>query len=67
MVSVEEAMNTSVYAVGPDAPLDEVAGEMAGHKYGSAVVLQNGKVVGIFTTVDACRALQELLHGRLAK
>src|SRR4051812_22955657 len=67
VVTVEDAMSTNVYAVGPDAPLDEVALEMAEHKYGSVVVLQNNKVVGIFTTVDACRALHDLLHGRLAK
>lgn len=65
--TVEDAMSTSVYSVSPDALLDEVATAMAEHKYGSAVVLQNGKVVGVFTTVDACRALAELLHGRLAK
>ncbi len=65
--TVEDAMSTSVYSVHPDAPLDEVAMAMAEHKYGSAVVIQNAKVVGVFTTVDACRALAELLHGRLAK
>lgn len=66
-LNVEEAMSSSVYSVGPDAPLDEVVSAMAEHKYGSAVVMQNGKVVGIFTTVDACRTLAELLHTRLAK
>lgn len=66
-VTVEDAMSTSVYSVGPDAPLDEVAAEMAEHKYGSAVVMQNTKIVGILTTVDICRALSELLRSRLAK
>lgn len=65
--TVEEAMSTAVYSVSPDAALDEVAAMMAEHKYGSAVVLSNAKVVGVFTTVDACRALSELLRGRLAK
>jgi acetoin utilization protein AcuB len=40
---------------------------MGAKKYGSAVVMQNDKVVGIFTTVDLCRAFAELLHSRLAK
>jgi acetoin utilization protein AcuB len=40
---------------------------MAEHKYGCVVVMQNEKVVGIFTTVDVCRAFAEMLHGRLAK
>jgi acetoin utilization protein AcuB len=66
-VKVEDAMSTVVYSVSPEAPLDEVVTTMAEHKYGSAVVMQNQKVVGIFTTVDACRALAELLHTRLAK
>jgi len=66
-VTVEDAMSTTVYSVHPDTPLDEVASAMAEHKYGSAVVMQNTKIVGIVTTVDVCRALAELLRGRLGK
>jgi acetoin utilization protein AcuB len=40
---------------------------MGQKKYGSAVVMQNNKVVGIFTTVDLCRTFAELLETRLAK
>jgi len=58
---VSEAMSPSPYAVAPDAPLSEVVREMAEHKYGSAVVLDHGEVVGVFTTVDALRALSDLL------
>jgi acetoin utilization protein AcuB len=61
-LSVEEAMSTEVYAVSPDVRLDEVAAEMAAHKYGCAVVVIENKVVGIFTLVDVCRALGEILH-----
>ena len=67
VVKVEDAMATVVYSVSPELPLDEVLTTMAEHKYGSAVVMQNEKVVGIFTTVDVCRAFAELLHTRLAK
>jgi acetoin utilization protein AcuB len=66
-VRIDDVMTTHVYTVSPDALLDEVAGEMAAHKYGSAVVVQNGQVVGIFTMVDACSALRDLLHSRLEK
>jgi acetoin utilization protein AcuB len=66
-VSVGEAMSQDPYVVSPDASLDEVVLTMAEKKYGSAVVAQHAKVVGIFTTVDACRAFAELLHTRLAK
>ncbi len=64
-VTVADAMSTEVYSVRPEAPLDEVADDMANKKYGSAVVMQNGKVVGIFTTVDLATALAELLRSRL--
>lgn len=66
-VNVRDAMSSDVYVVSPEAKLDEVVGEMAERKLGSAIVMQNAKVVGILTTVDVCRALAELLHGRLAK
>lgn len=66
-VKVEDAMATVVYSVSPEAPLDEVVATMGEHKYGSAVIMQNEKVVGIFTTVDVCRAFAELLQTRLAK
>jgi acetoin utilization protein AcuB len=64
---VEEAMTEQPYTVDPETPLDQVVRTMAEKKFGSAVVLQNHKVVGIFTTVDACQALSELLQTRLAK
>lgn len=66
-VLVEDAMTQEPYFVEPETPLDQVVGTMAEHKYGCAIVMQNSKVVGIFTTVDACRAFAEMLHGRLAK
>lgn len=65
LVLVAEAMTQDPYLVSPEAPLDEVVGTMADKKYGSAVVTQNNKVVGIFTTVDACRAFSDLLQTRL--
>jgi len=64
--TAEEAMTSSVYSVSPETPLDEVVATMGARKYGSAVVMQNAKVVGIFTTVDLCRAFAELLQTRLS-
>lgn len=57
---ITEAIPQEAYMVSPSTPLREVATEMAEHKYGSAVVMEGNQVVGIFTTVDACRALAEL-------
>jgi acetoin utilization protein AcuB len=65
--TVEDAMLEEPYTVTPETPLDEVVATMAEHKYGSAVIVQNDHVVGVFTTVDACRALSELLNTRLRK
>jgi len=66
-LTIDGAMTEKPYTVSPDMPLDEVVATMAEMKYGSAVVMQNQHVVGVFTTVDACRALSELLTSRLRK
>jgi acetoin utilization protein AcuB len=65
-IAVSEAMTTEPYVVGPETELNEVVSMMAAKKYGCAVVSDNHKVVGIFTTVDACSAFAELLSTRLA-
>jgi acetoin utilization protein AcuB len=59
---VEEAMTAEPYAIARDAALEEVATVMAENKYGSAVVVDRGTVVGLFTTVDALRALASVLR-----
>lgn len=58
-VTVEDAMSESVYSVSPDTPLEEVAAEMAAHKYGAALVTEGGHVRGVFTTIDALLALSD--------
>ena len=63
-VTIEDAMTPDVHAVSPETPLEDVVEAMAQHKYGSTVVMVDAHVVGIFTTVDACRVLGELLHAR---
>lgn len=62
--TVEEAMTMDVYVTAPNTLLEEAARVMAEHKYGSAVVVDRGKVVGVFTTVDALSALAHLLADR---
>ena len=64
---VEDAMTADPYVVASDAPLEDVARTMAEHKYGSAIVLDRGEVKGIFTTIDALRALLDLLVHRGGK
>ena len=62
-VNVEEAMSQEVYTVTADALLSDVAATMHKKKLGSAIVLdgKKGKVIGVFTTTDALRALATLL------
>jgi len=67
VLTAADAMTPSPYQVSPRASLDEVVSEMAERKYGSAVVVDNNTVVGIFTAVDALSAFAHLLQTRLAK
>jgi len=60
---VEQAMVIQPFTCGPRALIRAVAQEMAEHKYGTAVVVDRehpASVVGVFTTVDALRALNKL-------
>jgi acetoin utilization protein AcuB len=60
-ILVEDAMTQSPWTVAPDTPLLDVATHMAEAKLGSAVVMENDRVVGVFTTTDGMRVLAELL------
>lgn len=62
---VADAMMPDAFAVSPETELATVVEEMAKEKYGSAVIQeQDGIVVGVFTTVDACRLLPSCLGTR---
>jgi acetoin utilization protein AcuB len=61
---VHEAMAPLPYCVEAAAPLDEVISQMAANRLGSALVVEHGKLIGLFTTVDALRATLELCRQR---
>jgi acetoin utilization protein AcuB len=42
-------------------PVAKVAHVMAQNRIGSAIVTKHGKLVGIFTVTDACRALAQII------
>ena len=42
-------------------PVAKVARVMAQNRIGSAIVTKHGKLVGIFTVTDACRALAQII------
>ena len=54
---VEQAMTQDIFSVGPEEFVVDVARSMMLEKFGCAVVVDGGKVSGVFTTTDALRAL----------
>jgi acetoin utilization protein AcuB len=61
VVRVEEAMVSDPFVASPDASVAEVVEVMIARKIGSAVVIEGPLVAGVFTTIDALRALSDLL------
>lgn len=59
--SVADAMSSDVYTTYPEESLLAVARVMAARKFGCAVVMDKGRVAGIFTVTDALRVLTYLL------
>jgi acetoin utilization protein AcuB len=58
---VQDALVNSPYQVGPDTPLEQVSSHMAGNKIDCALIVQeSGSLVGIFTEIDALRALTKM-------
>jgi acetoin utilization protein AcuB len=59
---VELAMTDHPFIVTGDTSLDEVVEIMGANKYGSVVVVGHNGVEGIFTAIDACGALAQILR-----
>ncbi len=64
LLLVKDICHEHPYVVDPDALLSHVVRHMAEKRYGCAMIMQNKKLVGIFTTVDACHALAVVLETR---
>ena len=66
---VSDAMMFDPFCADPSDLVDDVCAHMAENKIGSALIVQksNGKLVGIFTYIDALRCLAELFETRLKK
>lgn len=60
--TVRDVCVSPAYVVGLDEPLDEVLLAMAERHIGSAIVVKNGRLAGVFTAVDACRCFGEYLR-----
>ena len=57
---IRHIMIEDPYVISPAQPLKEVASEMAERRIGCAIVVQAGRLVGMFTVTDALRALARL-------
>lgn len=53
-LAVRDACHFDVYVAEDSEPLDRVLAEMARRRIGSALVAKRDKLVGIFTSTDAC-------------
>jgi acetoin utilization protein AcuB len=61
-LSVRDACVRDAYVVQVNTRLDEVLLEMARRHIGSALVVKNDKLAGIFTVTDACRSFGQFLR-----
>jgi acetoin utilization protein AcuB len=61
-LTVGSLCERNVYVAELTERLDGVLDEMLERRIGSAIVVKADRVVGIFTTVDACRFLRRLLE-----
>lgn len=62
---VEDIMIPDPYAVDWEKPLIEVLDDMANEKYECAIIEDKAnRTIGIFTLIDACKALGNLLETR---
>jgi CBS domain-containing protein len=59
MTTVGEVMSTQLISVEPSATVAEAATVMGERHVGSALVMESGKFVGIFTERDIVRALSQ--------
>lgn len=65
-VSVKEAYTDEPFTVEPNTPLDQVCLKMAENRFGSVLVMDKYKVVGIFTWIDGLKALAQSLSPKKA-
>ena len=67
VTEVGDAMTRNPVTYASTTPLRDVARLMAQFRCGSTLIVDSGRLVGIFTTVDALRALAELVEDKDAR
>lgn len=66
-LKVRDVMSTDTYTVDLSERLDSVLHRMAEHHLASVIVTRKGKLVGVFTQVDACAAFAEFLREQVRR
>ena len=59
MATVREVMKTTLYSVDPSTTVGEAISLMAQNRIGSALIMDGGKLIGIFTERDTVRAISQ--------
>jgi CBS domain-containing protein len=59
MATVREVMSTGLHYVTPSTKVGEAVALMAQHRIGSVLVMEDDRLVGIFTERDTVRALSQ--------
>lgn len=59
-LTVEEVYFEDVYSVTSDTSLNEVCKTLASNHFGCALVVDAEELVGIFTSIDACKVLSNI-------
>ncbi len=66
-LAIEQVMTPKPYTVAPNTLVNQVAKAMAAKKYGAAVILDKGRILGVFTTTDALSVLVDAIEGKLPR
>jgi CBS domain-containing protein len=59
VATVREVMKTTLYSVDPSTTVGEAISLMAQNRIGSALIMEGGKLIGIFTERDTVRAISQ--------
>ncbi len=60
-LQVKDIYTPEPYSISPNAKITDALIRMEKDQLGCALVVEKGKLVGIFTTTDACRVLADFL------
>lgn len=60
-LTVKDVFTPEPYTAEPSTPLNQVLRRMVDEQIGCMLIADKGKLLGVFTSTDACRYLEQLL------